>query len=226
MSALFKILLSFIIISCFTVNIVVADEGLEYYKKLSLELSKYIEALEKETNYLQKNIKYWEQQLTGIRRFFYPRKFGIRNMVEQKIKNDKTWLVKKNKLMVEFMKRRKVVNKKIVDIETDKGFDKGSFIKIHGTWNTNYFVKGKMVKYNIQQNFDSFSWSVSGPGIAETTKDGKLVGNEISIMYNRTAGPGQTGGKYILVKGTVVTEKGGNRAIRIIWGNGVIWTRQ
>lgn len=118
MPTLIKIVLPFFVISCFSFNIVFADEALEDYKKLDRELTKFVSALEERSNYLQKEIKYREHQLTGFRRFFYPREFGIREMVELLIKDDKDRLVKTNKLLAKFKEKRKVVQNKIVDIET------------------------------------------------------------------------------------------------------------
>lgn len=104
-------------------------------------------------------------------------------------------------------------------------------IQIGGDWNSNYFVRDKagkdvMVTYTINQKKDkTFDWSVTGPGIVENTKNGKIEGKTISILYNRTAGPHQTGGQYRLVEGTVITDRDGNYAVQINWLNGAVWKR-
>lgn len=124
--------------------------------------------------------------------------------------------------------RKQIEDKKEQTIHQKLGNDyvKGKPIQIHGTWNTNYYVNKKMVIYNIVQDSDSFRWTVSGGGIVEETKGGKLKGKKISILYKRTAGPYTTNNKFVLVTGTVVTEKGGYRAVRINWSNKVTWTRK
>jgi hypothetical protein len=142
-------------------------------------------------------------------------------------------------------KRVALINRQIESIELEtynlmnsinrsnmKDIDTSAVVDLNGLWKTSYFVNNKsgkkvMVTYTITQTpgKNTFSWSVNGPGISETTKDGKITGKGIKIKYNRTAGPHQTGGKYVEVKGTVVTYQGNNRAKEIRWDNGVVWYR-
>lgn len=127
--------------------------------------------------------------------------------------------------------------KKLIKTDQDKVFSlrkekkgittqKSDEININGTWDSNYFVDKKMVTYEIKQNGNSFSWNVNGPGIIETTKDGKIKGNQITIKYKRTSGPHQTGGRFVTVNGTVKTNNNSNKVKEIVWSNGVVWRKR
>jgi hypothetical protein len=99
-----------------------------------------------------------------------------------------------------------------------------AIVDLSGKWNTSFFVQNKMVTYTITQEEDDFSWQISGTGLAEVTRNGKIKGNSVSIEYKRTAGQGKTSG-YVPVSGTVSTKPGTNKAIKIVWQNGVVWTK-
>ena len=100
-------------------------------------------------------------------------------------------------------------------------------IDLSGKWNTSYYVEKKMVTYTITQTKGAtkFSWQISGPGLAEETRKGVIKGkNGVSIEYKRTAGHRKSN-DFVKVSGTASTKPGTNKASKITWRNGVVWTK-
>jgi hypothetical protein len=137
---------------------------------------------------------------------------------------------KKNDLIIREVMRDKLVHLKETYAKQVKDLNRLNYeieqmiVDLSGKWNTSFFVQNKMVTYTITQEDDDFSWQISGTGLAEVTRNGKIKGNRVSIEYKRTAGQGKTSG-YVPVSGTVSTEPGTNKAIKIVWQNGVVWTK-
>ena len=81
---------------------------------------------------------------------------------------------------------------------------------ISGRWNSNIgFV------YDIQQSGDSFEWQVISP-ISEQGL-GTINGNEAYAEWNGDNGSGS---------GSATIEYSGERAVKISWNNGVVFTRE
>jgi hypothetical protein len=81
---------------------------------------------------------------------------------------------------------------------------------ISGRWNSNIgFV------YDIQQSGDSFEWQVISP-ISEQGQ-GTINGNEAYAEWSGDNGSGS---------GSAMVEYSGERAVRISWDNGVVFTRE
>lgn len=96
---------------------------------------------------------------------------------------------------------------------------------IDGEWNSSYEPEGEMAKYTIFQNNEKFFWQISHSKITEQVRNGRITNINLTIQYNRTSGPGATGGEWVKVKGTIVESKG-DKATKIRWDNGVVWFRK
>jgi len=176
---------------------------------------------------ISENKKFDKNEL--VKRIKYAR--DMSNAIKSELINEIAFLQSKiKKLEDENYKlansKKTIQESKSKPIETENN----NIIQINGEWKSNFFVQDEngnrvMVTYEITQEKDTFSWTVDGPGIMETTKDGKINGRKISIKYNRTKGPHQTGGQYLEVKGTVITDSGSNKAKRIDWSNKAVWNK-
>lgn len=81
---------------------------------------------------------------------------------------------------------------------------------ISGRWNSNIgFV------YDIQQSEGSFVWQVISPIVEQG--QGTINGNEVYAEWNGDNGSGS---------GSAMIEYSGERAVKISWDNGVIFTRE
>jgi len=90
---------------------------LQIKKDTERGLSEMIEFNEKRIISLQEDMEYWENQLTGPRRFFYPEGF-IRNIVKGWIKDYKTELSVKKKEQAGLKESRERLLARIVELET------------------------------------------------------------------------------------------------------------
>jgi hypothetical protein len=127
MSALMKILLSMLVFLLPFQSL--ADEDLDQLKRKERAYAEFEEILDKRIKQLDDRIKDWEYQLTGPRRFFYPRELGVRGMVEGWIKSDNDL---KNQADLELKKIkgiREKITQQIVAIETGD-----PIAKISGYW--------------------------------------------------------------------------------------------
>jgi len=226
MSKANKKILLFLVVFGFSFNIILPKEGLDYYKKLDRELTKFISHLEERVAYLQKEIEYWEYQLTGFRRFFYPRELGIRQIVERWISDDKAKLAKTREILEEMKVKRQWAQDKILEIETGSV----GIFDIDGSWESTYKPNGIMAVYNITQTEAAFSWTITHPDISgEDTQNGIIQGNKLTIEFKREKGPHSTGKNWVSVTGEIKeseTRKGILTATKIKWENGIIFTRK
>ncbi len=92
---------------------------LEIKKETERGLSEMIKFFENKINSLQEDIEYWENQLTGPRRFFYPEGF-VRDTVKGWIKDYKTELPKKKKELAGLKESRERLLTRIVELETSE----------------------------------------------------------------------------------------------------------
>lgn len=97
----------------------VKKSELEIKKETERGLSEMIEFNEKKINSLQGDIEYWERQLTGPRRFFYPEGF-VRDTVKRWIKDYKTELTIKEKEQTGLKESRERLLARIVELETSE----------------------------------------------------------------------------------------------------------
>ena len=77
------------------------------------EYTKFIEHIEKHAEYLKKEINYWEYQLAGARKIFYPEHFGIRDMDRRWISDYKHQLGKIEKDII-YLKEKRPGQKRVV----------------------------------------------------------------------------------------------------------------
>lgn len=90
---------------------------LQIHKETARGLTEMIESNEKKINSLQEDIEYWEHQLTGPRRFFYPEGW-VRNIVKGWIQDYKTELSVKKKEQALLRESRERLLTRIIELET------------------------------------------------------------------------------------------------------------
>lgn len=161
MSSLLKILLSVVVTSWFSLNIAVADNSeLESLKRTEKGVTEIMEFCEKKIDFLQKDIKKWEFQLTGPRRFFYPKGF-VRDTIKGWIKDYKIELSKKKKELAGLKESRERILGRIVNIETTNQSVGGSISEITiteraidtGTNKKTLTWKGKFTRVGTKNDF-------------------------------------------------------------------------
>ncbi|GEM_PF-4702886 len=138
-----------------------ADQSeLQIKKDTERGLSEMIEFNEKKINTLQEDIKKWEFQLTGLRRFLYPEGY-VRNIVRGWIRDYKAELSRKKKEQAGLKESRERLLARIVELETAelsgfpisqitiKGYAPGAGANSKSlTWNGTFTRVGTENKYD------------------------------------------------------------------------------
>ena len=107
------------------------------------EYTKFIEHIEKHAEYLKKEINYWEYQLTGARKIFYPEHFGIRDMVRRWISDYKHQLGKIEKDIIYLKEKRQHLQDAMLEVETGSG-ENAIFADSFDAYNTVWDVRDSL----------------------------------------------------------------------------------